>query len=229
MSENLSTHSFPIGYIDAPGPGECEAANAVLIEGWALARSGISRIDIERKPRQGDTSEDLNERGLIVLGTATRIIGTRPDVAAACPGYPEIHRAGWGFELRRESICRNVSFRVSVHAIATNLEGQSADIGCREIVFCAPDVAPPYLFCRRPFDSIYIDASGNVMPYPDCRPPKPFGSLRVPQQSIESIWTGHDFMELRQRIIDRDPPPMCLTCAHFINRNVDNPGYFTSR
>lgn len=65
--------------------------------------------------------------------------------------------------------------------------------------------------------------------YPDCRPEKPFGSLLEPGESLESIWFGPAFTQLRQRIIDREPPPMCLTCAHFINRNVDDPGYFEVR
>jgi hypothetical protein len=187
------------------------------------------KVAIQREPRPGDAPAALNGQGLIELGVATPVTGTRPDVRAAFPDYPIHHRAQWMFELRRNSISSHNSFRVMVHVIAENSDGATTTLGRREIVFLPHDRAPPYLFCARPFDSVFIESNGDVKPYPDCRPEQPFGSLMTPGATLESIWFGAAFTQLRQRIIDRDPPPMCLTCAHFINRNVNDADYFSPR
>jgi len=122
------------------------------------------------------------------------------------------------------------TFETAIHIVAHNEAGRSAEIGKRQVLFSAdPFAAKPYLFCARPFDSLFINAKGDVNPYPDCRPKEPFGSLTEEGQSIRDIWFGKEFRELRQRIVNRDPPPMCLTCAHFINRNVDDREYFVPR
>ena len=118
----------------------------------------------------------------------------------------------------------------TIHVVAHNAAGRSAEIGARRVLFLSDSfAAKPYLFCARPFDSVFIDAKGDINPYPGCRPVKPFGSVVETGRSIRDIWFGKEFTELRQRIVDRDPPPMCQTCAHFINRNVDNRAYFVPR
>lgn len=132
-------------------------------------------------------------------------------------------------ELRREMVSRNTSCETTVHAIAHAVTGEYADIGQRKIHFLNDKPARPYLFCARPFDSVFIDSIGDVRPYADCRVEAPFGSLAAEGASFDHVWFGNDFMELRQRVIDRNPPPMCITCAHFINRNVDDAAYFVPR
>jgi hypothetical protein len=219
----------PIGFVDFPLTDEFQADNAVRLVGWALDRKAVKAVTIEREPRPGDQAADLNDRGLVRLGTATVVQGARPDVSRVFPDYPNRHRASWTFELHRDDIARHDSFRAAIQVIAENVDGLTTILGRREIVFVAPDNAPPYLFCDRPFDSVFIEANGDVNPYPDCRPERPFGSLAEPGATLDSIWFGPAFTELRQRIINRDPPAMCLTCAHFINRNVNDPGYFDPR
>ncbi len=219
----------PIGFVDLPAETETTASNAVVLMGWALDRKAVRKVSIEREPRPGDKPGDLNPRGMVTVGEAAILNGERPDVSAAYPDYPHLYRAQWSFELRREAISQRDKFRIALHAIAQNDDGLVTDLGKREIHFELADAAPPYLFCARPFDSVFVDAFGDVYPYPDCRPERPFGSLAVKGASFEDIWFGRDFMDLRQRIIDRDPPPMCTTCAHFINRNVDDLDYFRPR
>ena len=157
------------------------------------------------------------------------MIGSRPDVSRAFPLYPHGYRAGWSFELRREMISTAVKFRTVVHAVAPNADGRYMRIGSSLLSFGETGTAKPYLFCSRPFDSIFIDSKGDVRPYPDCRVERPFGSVADDASRLTDVWFGKDFEELRRRIIERDPPPMCLTCAHFINRNVDDRSYFRSR
>jgi MoaA/NifB/PqqE/SkfB family radical SAM enzyme len=224
-----SRPAVPFGYVDLPAEAETQANNAIQFVGWALDDSGVARVSIEREPFASDPSDSINNLGLVEIGEAKIVNGSRPDVVRAFPLHPHNYRAGWTYELRGESICQEKTFRIVVHIIAHNLSGQCADIGSKIISFSGHEDAKPYLFCGRPFDSIYIDSKGDVNPYPDCRPVKPFGSLSTGEASIRDIWFGKDFTELRQRIINRDPPPMCLTCAHFINRNVNDPEYFVPR
>ncbi|MFN2475542.1 MAG: radical SAM/SPASM domain-containing protein [Chthoniobacterales bacterium] len=223
------TLAAPFGYLDSPSGFELEAANAIELGGWALHKTGIARVSLEREPFRGEAAESINRRGLVELGNATIVNGSRPDVARNFPHYAHTWRAGWTIELRREMVSRDSSCETTVHAIAHAVTGESADIGQRKIRFAGDNAARPYLFCARPFDSVVIDSTGDVRPYADCRVEAPFGSLAAQGASFDHVWFGNDFMELRQRIIDRNPPPMCLTCAHFINRKVDDAAYFVPR
>lgn len=218
---------LPFGSVDHPRGDNVPANNAVQLEGWALDREQIARVTIEREPFADE--HIVNCRGLVELGEARILNGSRPDVGLVFPHYPHTYRAGWSFELRGEMVSTAETFRAVVHAVAHSVDGRSADIGKRVLSFSSESFAKPYLFCSKPFDSLFIDSKGDVRPYPDCRPEHPFGSLAEEGTSLRDIWFGKDFQALRNRIIDRDPPPMCLTCAYFINRNVDDPGYFVPR
>jgi sulfatase maturation enzyme AslB (radical SAM superfamily) len=222
--------AVPFGYLDLPTENDACAANAIQFMGWALDDLAVTRISVEREPFPQEDSQMINGRGQIEIGDARILNGSRPDVAQAFPHHPHNCRAGWSFELRREMISQKETFTTAIHIVAHNKAGRFAEIGKRQVLFSAnPFVAKPYLFCARPFDSLFVDAKGDVNPYPDCRPKKPFGSLTEEGRSIRDIWFGEEFRELRRRIVNRDPPPMCLTCAHFINRNVDDREYFVPR
>jgi len=218
----------PFGCFDLPPEASVHSNNAIHLEGWALSRKEVAYITIERErsPADGETADS---RGFIEIGRAKIINGSRPDVARVYPSHPNSWRSGWAFELRREMISDKERFETMIRVVAHDSDGNCADIGRRLIVFSREVEAKPYLFCARPFDSVFVDSVGNVRPYPDCRVEAPFGSLLNPAASFEEIWRGKEFTDLRQRIINRDPPSMCVTCAHFINRNVDDPAYFVPR
>lgn len=226
-SDKKKLAALPFGAVDRPAQGDTHANNAIEVEGWALDRKQVVRVTIEREPFATDSV--LNARGFIALGEARILNGSRPDVGVVFPLYPHTYRAGWSFELRREMISAEETFDTVIHAIAHTADGRNADIGHRSIAFSRAQSAKPYLFCSKPFDSLFIDSKGDVRPYPDCRPERPFGSLAKDGSSLQNIWWGQDFRDLRHRIINRDPPPMCLTCAYFINRNVDDSRYFLPR
>lgn len=228
-SSERSLTQVPFGYVDLPADTETQVNNAIQFVGWALDDVQVVRVSIQREPLASDAATDINRLGFIEIGEAKMLNGSRPDVARAFPLHPHNYRAGWSFELRRDFISQEQCFKTVIHIVAHNAAGLDAEIGRKTITFSTNETAKPYLFCSKPFDSVYIDSKGNVNPYPDCRPVKPFGSLADEGASIRDIWFGKDFTELRQRIIDRDPPPMCLSCAYFINRNVGDQAYFVPR
>ena len=220
---------LPRGAVDFPQDAELRVNNAVELQGWASDHQQLRRVLIEREPFAGDLAPTINQRGWVHVGEATILSGERPNPPGTFQRFPHRVRRGWEFQLRREMASSADSFEVIIHVVAENVHGRCAVIGQRSLTFAYDACAAPYLFCNRPFDSVMIDSRANVSPYPDCRVAAPYGSLASPEASFSEVWHGADFTELRRRIIQRDPPEMCLTCAHFINRNVDDPSYFVPR
>lgn len=220
---------LPFGHLDLPVERTIPLNNAVQLEGWALDDVRVDRITIERERSEHDAPTGGNERGYVTVGDAKILNGSRPDVGRVFPNHPCVWRAGWTFELRREMLDGNDGSTTNIRAVAHNMHGRWAVIGERMVVLASKARAAPYLFCARPFDSVFIDSRGDVRPYADCRVEAPYGSLSDERTSFQQIWYGTEFRTLRQQIVDRLPPAMCLTCAHFINRNVDDSSYFTPR
>ena len=220
---------LPRGAVDFPREAALRVNNAVELQGWASDHRRLRRVLIEREPSPGDVAAPINERGWVPVGEATILSGERPNPPGTFQRFPHRVRLGWEFQLRREMLSEEDSFESLIHVVADNMHVRWAVIGRRSVTFAFDGSAAPSLFCSRPFDSVVIDSRANVRPYPDCRVPAPYGSLASPEVSFSEIWQGRDFTELRRRILQRDPPEMCLTCAHFINRNVDDPSYFVPR
>jgi molybdenum cofactor biosynthesis enzyme MoaA len=220
---------LPRGAVDFPQDTDLRVNNAVELQGWVSDLHQVRRVLIEREPFAGDSAPTINQRGRVCVGEATILSGERPNPPGTFQRFPHRVRLGWEFQLRREMFSGVDTFDAIIFVVAENVNGRCAVIGQRSLTFASDASAPPYLFCSRPFDSVMIDSRANVSPYPDCRVPAPYGSLASPEASFSEVWQGSDFTELRRRIIQRDPPEMCLTCAHFINRNVDDPSYFVPR
>ena len=221
--------SQPFGCIDLPVKAEVSSANSVLIEGWALDKTGISHVYLET----GALSDVFETKGgqsvRRALGEAQLINASRPDVEQAFPDMPGNYRGGWSYQLDRRLISSELRFEAVIYVVAVSNAGVETTLGSRTVTFTEPERAPPFLFCSKPFNNVYIDSSADVNPYADCRPDRPYGNLENGDQSFPQVWFGQDFQRLRERIIAGDPPAMCVDCPNFINRNVDDPGYFTER
>ena len=77
----------PFGNLDSPANGSTNLAGAINVTGWALSVYTVSTLSIYRSPVPG-------ESGLVYIQNASFIAGSRPDVAAAYPSYPNNN---WGF------------------------------------------------------------------------------------------------------------------------------------
>jgi hypothetical protein len=84
----------PFGVIDTPGENTT-ASGELPLTGWALDDVGLSgAINVYRDPVPGEPVPGPG--GRIFIGAATRVQGSRPDVAAAFPTMPQNDRAGFG-------------------------------------------------------------------------------------------------------------------------------------
>ena len=156
--------SAPFGVFDSPVDRITGVAGAIGVNGWALSNAGIQTVGIWREPVG---AEPVAANGLVFLGNASIIPGSRPDVAKAYAGYPQ-NDYGWGFQILTTGLPNtngvagtgNGTYRV--HAVATNSASQSADIGAK------------------------------IMTVDNAHSPLPFGTIDTPTQG--GIASGSNFV-----------------------------------
>ncbi|MBL0159251.1 MAG: hypothetical protein IPP47_19395 [Bryobacterales bacterium] len=130
------TTAPPYGSFDTPGPVLTGLSGGVAVTGWALDDIGVQSVKIWRD-RIG--SEQTYPNGLVYIGDALFVPGARPDVEAAHPTRPANYNAGWGYMMLSNALPKTTpsgtmgSGTYRLHAIATDVEGQSATIGTKTI------------------------------------------------------------------------------------------------
>jgi MoaA/NifB/PqqE/SkfB family radical SAM enzyme len=90
----------------------------------------------------------------------------------------------------------------------------------------SPYAASPY--CMYPFFHVSMNSGGHVLPCPFSHGEPPFGTIG-PDTPFEAIWLGSKFSELRRRILDSDPPPMCRRCSYLASRYPNVEELFATR
>ena len=68
-------------------------------------------------------------------------------------------------------------------------------------------------FCRLPFDSLQIDADGDVQ-LCDCQLHMPYTIGNIYQDTLENIWLSEDAARIRQSVIDEDFTYCNWACTH---------------
>jgi hypothetical protein len=119
--------------------------SSIAVTGWALDDTGIDNVKIYRK--DGANS--------IYIGDATLVEGARPDVQLAYPGYPNNHKAGWGYMLLTNFLPNNGNGSFLLEAKATDTSGNTVSLGTKSI-FCDNDNAV------KPFGAIDTPAQGGI-------------------------------------------------------------------
>jgi hypothetical protein len=125
--------ALPFGSLDCPkaNSSQCPTTNlsgAINVGGWALSQNTVSKVSIYREPVVGEPP------GLVFIQDVSFIAGSRPDVAAAYPNYPN-NNWGWGTLVLSNEILDsngdggrgNGTYRL--HTIAYDPFGNSADFG----------------------------------------------------------------------------------------------------
>lgn len=119
------TSTAPFGHIDTPANHSVGLAGAIGVTGWALSSVGIQSVGVWREPVSGETPA---ANGLVFVGNATMVPGTRPDIAAAYPSYPD-NTTGWGLLVLTNELPNAGNGTFSLHVLATNTASQVVDLG----------------------------------------------------------------------------------------------------
>jgi photosystem II stability/assembly factor-like uncharacterized protein len=119
----------PIGSFDTPLDG-ATVMSSVAVTGWALDDIEVMAVKIYRNPVG---NEPTQPNGLVFIGDAIFVEGARPDVETTYPGYPLNYRAGWGYMLLTNSLPDGGNGTFTLHAIATDKEGNQVSLGQKTI------------------------------------------------------------------------------------------------
>ncbi len=79
---------------------------------------------------------------------------------------------------------------------------------------------PGTAFCNLPWQASYVLANGDVLAC--CVPGLKMGNLH--EQSMEEIWNGPNYRELRRTVNTASRPPTCVACP--FHRKMNNPQSF---
>ena len=127
----------PFGSFDTPTATNLKVSGSVGFTGWALSPSGITSVDIWRDPNPGEAAQS---NGLVYIGTANLVAGSRTDVQKLYPAYPENGSAGWGYLMLTNELPSNGgnsgvgNGTFQIHALAHDYAGNTTDLGTKMIV-----------------------------------------------------------------------------------------------
>jgi uncharacterized repeat protein (TIGR01451 family) len=139
--------SSPYGSFDTPVNDTTGVAGAIPVTGWALDNVEVSNVGIWREPVVNETA---SANGLVFIGNAVFIAGSRPDVQATCPNAPFNYRGGWGYMLLTNFLPNASGSGASgngtytLRAIVTNAGGQTLDLGARTIAVDNANASKPF-------------------------------------------------------------------------------------
>ena len=148
--------SAPFGVFDTPVTNTT-VSGSIAVTGWAADDIGIDRVEIWRDLITNDPVPPFRQTGhpadgKVFIANGTSVNGSRPDVEAAFPGYPQNYRAGWGYLLLTWGF-PNSNGTFVLTAIAWDREGKHTVLGTKTIT--VNNAA-----ATKPFGSIDVPAYG---------------------------------------------------------------------
>jgi hypothetical protein len=114
----------PFGTVDMPPADPACTADSLRFSGWALDDKHGMDVFAQHEIAPGLWTD---------VSKATRVAGTRPDVAKMFAVYPDVNLAEWNYWLSCSS--GNPSRGLHVRIIARDSAGQEATLGERLVVF----------------------------------------------------------------------------------------------
>ncbi|MCJ7578989.1 MAG: BACON domain-containing protein, partial [Candidatus Aminicenantes bacterium] len=145
----------PFGCLDTPSEG-LTVSGSIAVTGWALDDVEVSRIEIKRDPDAEDIPEAIGSDGLVHIGYAFIVKGSRSDIETLYTDYPHNDRAGWGYMLLTFGLPRKGNGHFKLHAFAEDTTGNRAPLGTKNIV-CNN------LNRKEPFGAIDTPAPGGIV------------------------------------------------------------------
>jgi hypothetical protein len=80
----------------------------------------------------------------VFIGDAVFVEGARPDVEQAYPTYPNNYKAGWGYMLLTNFLPNGMYGIFTLHAIATDMEGNQVTLGTKTILVDNANAVKPF-------------------------------------------------------------------------------------
>jgi hypothetical protein len=189
----------PFGFFDTPANNASVVGN-VGVTGWALDNVVVQNVDIWRDPLLGEATRP---NGLVYVGDAVFITGTRPDVQGTYPNYPNNNRAGWGFSLLTNTLpnsngsAGDGNGTYNFHAIAHDAAGNSTELGVKTLLVNNAASPLPFGAIDTPGQGATISGSAYVN----------FGWALTPQPNIvpldgSTIWVYIDNQPVGHPVYD---------------------------
>jgi hypothetical protein len=193
---NVGNLAPPFGSVDTPVNNSAGIAGAISVNGWALSPIGVQSVAIWRDPTPAEGSS------LIYVGSTTIVPGSRPDVAAAHPGYP-CNNCGWGAQVLTNELPNTIgqagigNGTYTLHLLVTDNSGQVTDIGTTTFGAANRGSILPFGTIDTPTEGETV--SGTIVN---------FGWALTPQPNIipingSTIWVFIDGVRLGHPIYDQ--------------------------
>jgi hypothetical protein len=145
----------PVGSFDTPANGSTNVVGAIPVTGWAVDDVAVSRVDIYRDPVPG-------EGGIVLLGNASIIAGSRPDVENLYPNSPLNYRTGWGFMVLTNMLPDQTNGRPVGGNGPFRLHAYAIDVEARAVYLGAKNITTNNAASARPFGAIDTPAQGGT-------------------------------------------------------------------
>jgi hypothetical protein len=171
----------PEGQVDSPAQNQTGVVGAIGVSGWAIDMIGMTAVQIYRdclpavdpaascqliQPTSGAT------RNLVYIGDATFVAGARPDVEPlfSAYGYPQLNRAGWGFQLLTNMLPDVTGARpyggqgsFNLYVLAINVQGRTAFLGRSRDDRTPTTITLANAGIVKPFGAIDTPAQGGIV------------------------------------------------------------------
>jgi len=131
----------PFGSFATPAD-QATVRSSIAVTGWALDDIEVVSVKIWREPVGGEATQP---NGYIFIGDAVFSEGLRPDLEAKYLFTPLNRRGGWGYMMLTYGLPdQGMSATYTLHAIATDKEGQTTDLGAKTITCDNQNAVKPF-------------------------------------------------------------------------------------
>lgn len=165
----------PAGFWDIPVDGTTGVVGAVALGGWALSDIEIAKAEMWREPNPGEAASG---NGLVYIGVAVFLAGSRPDVEAAFPNSPWNYRAGWGALILTNMLPSNTGSSArgngvyKLHMLLYDTLNQTTDIGPHTITVTNAAATKPFGTIDTPVQGQTV--SGTIVNFGWVLTPQPY-------------------------------------------------------
>ncbi len=152
--------SAPFGVFDTPADG-LTVSGSIPVTGWALDDIEVTKVVIKRDPDPDDPVAAIGSDGLIYIGDAVFVNGSRTDVEALYQEYPLNDRAGWGYMMLTYGLPRQGNGTFTLYAFADDASGHRVLLGIKQITSDNANRVKPFGSIDTPGQGAVI--SGNYV------------------------------------------------------------------